>query len=211
MSAIADGIGSGYSPAPLATRRDLTPSAPARLDLGGVGTGTSGLGDGAYAPAGELGRLYQSSSHRWADAVKTRQTDQQLGQLSAKILDTHYELTQVKLYPPYPVDEPRRAAAIRQFNGVAAEVARLVPQQKLSPLPEQASTAQASNALDALERARTAVDAKRTELVRQALGTERQPSDHEAEQQAQDVRAELEHTEESGIARAQSTLLRQLS
>jgi hypothetical protein len=154
--------------------------------------------------------LYQGSSQRWADAVKTRQTDQQLSQLSTKILDTHYELTQVKLYPPYPVDEPRRAAAIRQFNGVAAEVARLVPQQKLSPLPNHASTAQATNALDALERARTAVDAKRTELVRQALGTERLPSDHEAEQQAQDVRAGLEHAEDSGIARAQSTLLRQL-
>jgi hypothetical protein len=155
--------------------------------------------------------LYLDSSQRWAAAVRTRQADQQLGQLSTRLLDTHYELTQVKLYPPYPVDEPRRAAAIRQFNGVAAEVARLVPQEKLNPLPNHASTAEATTALDALVRARAAVDAKRTELVQQARGPAGLPSDSEAEQQAQDLRAGFQNTEDSGIARAASPLLRQLS
>ena len=208
MSVIADGIGSGYTPAPAASRREPIPSAPARH---AGGSGEAGvIGDGSYAPTGELGRLYQASSERWANAVKVRQTHQQLGQLSTQILDTHYQLTQVKLYPPYPADEPRRAAVIRQFNGVAAEVARLVPQHRLAPLGPQASTAEATTALGSLERARTAVDAKRTELAQQSIGAAFASADNEAEKQAQDVRAGFQIVDESGIARAASTTLRQL-
>src|SRR5262249_28887413 len=55
-------------------------------------------------------------------------------------------LEQVKLYPPYPADEPRRAAVIREFNGIAAEVRKLIGSEVQSLAPT-ASTNEAEQAV----------------------------------------------------------------
>jgi hypothetical protein len=123
------------------------------------------------------------------------------------VTDLHQELDQVKLYPPYPIDEPRRAAAIRQFNGVAAEVARLVPAEQLRALTEHASVAEASTALDGLEQARDAIARRRITLELRITDAGSNPDEAAARSQA--LRAELQQTG-AGIVRPSSDLLRQV-
>jgi hypothetical protein len=140
--------------------------------------------------------------------VQARQLDRRLAKLERKMADLHQELDQVKLYPPYPADEPRRAAAIRQFNGVAAEVARLVPEEQLRQLGEHATIAEADQALDGLQHARGTIAQKRISLELEIA--QRGTGADEAAQWSLSVRIELEQTD-IGIVGDASDLLRHLS
>jgi hypothetical protein len=48
-----------------------------------------------------------------------------MGQIDAMLTDYRQELGIVKLYPPYPIDEPRRAALIRQLLNLKAQIDRV--------------------------------------------------------------------------------------
>jgi hypothetical protein len=85
--------------------------------------------------------LWEARGRAWAEAIQAYQRDRRLARFAEGAADTERQLRQLKLYPPYPLDEPRRAAAIRQFNGLAAEARRLIgTAADAAELDEQAST-----------------------------------------------------------------------
>ncbi len=147
MAAITDGVGSSIAPAGTFGRPTL--AAPPR-PIAGRGAG-SFSDAGAVGRFGDLGRLWEGRGRAWAEAVRIHQLDRRLGRFAERVTETQQRLEQVKLYPPYPINESRRAEAIRQFNGLAAEALRLIDADA-SPgaLPERASTAEAEAALVAL-------------------------------------------------------------
>lgn len=95
---------------------------------------------------------------RQADAV--RRTDRAADRLS-RAEDT---LQQVKLYPPYPADEPLRAKAIRQFNGLTAEAQRLLGDPPRPTLPHEATAEQIDAASEALTTTQASVAHRREAL-----------------------------------------------
>ncbi|MGE3618244.1 MAG: hypothetical protein AB7L66_20405 [Gemmatimonadales bacterium] len=159
-----------------------------------------------------LGRLYAARETALAEAGRIRQLDRKLSQVSKQLGENRTKLEQFKLYPPYPPDEPRRAEAIREFNGIAAEVKRLVaegavPQNLgLSPLAERASTADAETAVAALGTAQTSVEQQRASLAA-SVATGGEPA------VATESAAAAQELGQSGpgLSRAVSDLLRQLS
>jgi hypothetical protein len=203
-----DGIGSKFVPARPGEWRDVPSPAPAKLHPSESASSKS-VGAGDVGRFGDLGRLYEARGREWAEAVRIRQLDRRLSKIDERIGALLEELNQVKLYPPYPADEPRRAAAIRQFNGVAAEVARLAPERQLSKLPDNASTEVATAALERLQQTRLAVEQRRQELVVRFAADD--PAEKEAERQSEDARTQLGDTPEQGLTRTTSDLLRQLS
>jgi hypothetical protein len=70
----------------------------------------------------ELGQLFEARGRSWAEAIRIRELAQQLSKSGG---GRKGPSIQVKLYPPYPPDEPPQAATIRRFNGITAEVERI--------------------------------------------------------------------------------------
>jgi hypothetical protein len=179
MTPITDGLGIAT---PQTAPRErlgiaLTGATPRGRSGGHPGVAS---GAGAVGRFGDLGRLFESRGHRWAEAVKLRQQDGKLSQLARQIDSAATNLVPIKLYPPYPPDESRRAQAIRQFNGVAAEVAKAVGPEigaGLVPLSDRATTGEAERALDGLSRAGQAVAAARQRIAAAASsGTVPEPA-----------------------------------
>lgn len=163
-----DGIGGGLAVAVGGTRAFALPSPPPRVQ----GREPTSLGGPAERPT-SFGRLFESSGRLSGEAVGVRQLYRKLGRVAERIAAARTELEQMKLYPPYPVDEPRRAEAIRQFNGLAAEAARLVDREvSVSRLGPNASTAEAEAGVAALG----ALGA-RVESARQSLRTKVEPAE----------------------------------
>ena len=136
-----------------------------------VKTGRQG-GDrsAAEAATAQLG-VSHARSGSWTEAARVRHLDQKLGRVEGDAETLRFNLEQVKLYPPYPVNESRRAEAIRQFNGVASEVARLEALQSsgvLQPLAPNASTEQAEQAVAELGALVSTIGAARAALAADA-------------------------------------------
>lgn len=209
MAAITDGLGPGLVPAASAARRAF-PSppvptgradrqAPAQL----AGRGESNRGD--------LVRLYEARGRAWTDAAKTRQLDRTLGQLSEHAGEVKVRLEQVKLYPPYPIDESRRAETIREFNGLAAEVRRMNVVidgggVSLTSLAPNASTDEAERAVSGLTQAGTGIEAQRAGLAAAAAA----PGAGGAESWSLDIGSRLGDGTGGGISRQAGDLLRQI-
>ena len=147
--AITEGIGPGYGATGITGRREpVAPSVPSQRPESGRSEPSAGQGVGRHS---DLGRLYADRGRVWAEAVQVRQQDRKLARVAEKASAVQAKLDQVKLYPPYPIDEPRRAEAIREFNGLAAEVRKMIatgaaPSVTVTSLPPAASTAQAEQA-----------------------------------------------------------------
>lgn len=130
-------------------RTAFTPTVPGRWE--GVSPSPAGNGRrGGDAPAADVATVEigagQLRSGSWTDAARVRHLDQKLGRVARDAETLRFNLEQVKLYPPYPINESRRAETIRQFNGLATEVARLegLTLQALAP---NASTERAEQAV----------------------------------------------------------------
>ncbi len=209
MAAITDGFGPGFVPPPSAARRAL-PSPP--VPTGPVDhLGPAPLAGQGESNRGDLVRLYEARGRGWTDAVKTRQLDRTLGQLSEHAGEVKVRLEQVKLYPPYPIDESRRAETIREFNGLAAEVRRMNVVLdgggvSLTTLAKNASTDEAERAVSALTDAGASLEARRASLAAAAAA----PGAGRAESQSLDIGSRLGDGAGSGISRQAGDLLRQI-
>jgi hypothetical protein len=160
---------------------------------------------------GALGRLFESRGREWADALQLRQRDRKLGRFTEKLQTLRDRLEQVKLYPPYPLDESKRAAAIRQFNGVAEEAARLVARGTdgidLGSLAPDAPTADVERAIDALAQLQAAI-AERRSSEQPATGGD--SGEHAAARLSDSARGQLVDSAK-GLSRQASQLLRELA
>jgi hypothetical protein len=165
MGTITAGIGA-RSTATGTVDRPASLPAPERV---GRGQAKRSAGAGEVGRYGDLGRLWDRRGASWAEAVRVRQLDRKLSRTADRVNETRSDLQQVKLYPPYPIDEPRRAAAIRQFNGIAEEVRRLDAHREAVPvlrtLGETASTAEAEAAIAALGQFGVAIAGRRAALA----------------------------------------------
>jgi hypothetical protein len=187
---------------------DRPASLPAP-ERAGRGQAKRSAGAGEVKPYGELVRMWERRGASWADAVQVRQIDGKLSRVAEQVSQTRYDLQQVKLYPPYPIDEPRRAQAIRQFNGIAEEVRRLdvARNHGMTALGEGASTAEAEAAIAALGRVGSAIAGRRAALAEQA------PSRGEVDQ-AEASSLEVSRSlgdQDLALARSSEELLRQIA
>lgn len=205
MAAISDGVGLRTS-GPGFGGRVGSPAAPT-----GSGQRQSSPVPGAVEPArfGNLPKLFQAQAAGFAKAVRVRQNDRSLSRAAERAAEARVSLQLFKLYPPYPVDEPRRAQAIREFNGVAAEVKRLgvvrPDESGLGQLADSASTADVEGALGGLARASGAIETSRATLAKNG------PSVDESRQAESDsVGVGLTLGEGLAIARRPDALLRQI-
>ncbi len=136
-------------------RTTFTPTTPGRWEGVSPSPGRS-RGRDADVPAADAATVEVGAGHArsgsWTDAARVRHLDQKLGRVARDAESLRFNLEQVKLYPPYPVNESRRAETIRQFNGLAMEVARLemTSGASLQALAPDASTAQAEQAVQGL-------------------------------------------------------------
>jgi hypothetical protein len=117
----------------------------------------------------------------------------------------------VKLYPPYPLDEPKGAAAIRQFNGVADEAARLVARGTdgidLRSLEPAAPTADVERAIESLVQLQAAIAEQRS-ARKPAQGSD--GGEHVAALLSDSARGQLVDSGQ-GLSRQASPLLRELA
>lgn len=211
MAAITDGIGPSFSSTGVSGRRDAgRPSSPSnRTDRGRPETSSGPEGAGRFTG---LGQLYQDRGHVYAEAIKVRQLDKKLSRVADQAKDVKVKLDQVKLYPPYPIDEPRRAEAIREFNGLAAEVKKMVasgetPQLELAPLSPTATTAEAEQAAAAAGEVSDRFGAQRAALA----GAVDASGAGSAEADATAIASGLSAQAGSGISRQVSDLLIQIA
>ncbi len=209
MTAITDGIGITLAPTSVIGRRQAavpSPSSPADR-----GQPERSAGAGGTSRRGELGRLYEERGHIWAEAVRVRQLDRKLGRLADQAGEVKVRLEQVKLYPPYPANESRRAETIREFNGLTAEVRKMIaggetPEVGLAPLSAAASTAEAEQGVSRLDDVAHRFDAQRSALAA-AVGT---TDGTGAEVRSAEVGQALGSVEQSGISRQVTDLLLEL-
>ena len=195
MAVITDGFGPNIVPAGSVARRAWSlPSPPERA-------GRTQSSEQAGGP-GEASRL--GNPARWAEAAATRQLDRTLGRLSDKTHEIGTKLEQVKMYPPYPIDEPRRAAAIREFNGLAAEVQRM--NVIITALDPHASTAEAEQAVTSLTQVGEGLQGRRAGLAAAAAV----PGAGRAEGQSLAIGGALGDTDVGGISRQAGDVLRQI-
>ena len=205
MAAIADGIGSGFTSAGVVGRREpAAPSPPA--GRGSRSQPVNPVPDSGVGYSG-LGRLFAAREHVWAEAGRVRQQDRKLSQVAKQISDNKTKLEQVKLYPPYPPNESRRAEAIREFNGIAAEVRRLVAEGvvegvSLPSLESGSSTAEAEAAVAALGAAQTRVQTHRVNLAAQVAT----PGDRAAESESARLGLALGENDQGGLSRSAGEL-----
>jgi len=206
MTAISDGFGTSFAPTGVIGRRQATVSSPpSRADRGQPAQGAGASGASRH---GELGRLYEERGHVWAEAVRVRQLDRKLGRLADTAGEVKVRLEQVKLYPPYPANESRRAETIREFNGLAAEVRKMItggetPELTLAPLSPTASTAEAEQGVAALDDVAQRFTAQRNALAA-AVGTSAADVDSSELGQA------LSTVDQGGISRQVTDLLLEL-
>ena len=204
MAAISDGL--GLRPPGSGFGRQVGPAVSTRS-----GQRLPGPATGAVEPArfGRLPKLFQAQAVGAAEAVQVRQTDRKLSRAADRVAEALVSLQQFKLYPPYPIDEPRRAQAIRQFNGVAAEVKRLgvvrPDEPGLGQLADSSSPTDADTALRALGRVAGAIAASRA-----ALASNGPSADESRLAEAASVGVGLSLGEGLTIARRPDALLRQI-
>jgi hypothetical protein len=158
---------------------------------------------------GDLGRLWESRGRAWAEAVRIHQLDRRLGRFAEQVSETQHQLEQVKLYPPYPIDEPRRARAIRQFNGLVAEARRLI-HADVSPaeLGDRATTGEAEAAVVALGRVGGRVAGERASLADKLSAEAEAP---EAGLVSGEVGHRFETWSDGRLTRASGDVLRQIA
>lgn len=209
MAAITDGFGPGFVTAASAARRALpSPPVPTGRTDRQAWAQPAGRGE---SNRGDLVRLYEARGRAWTEAAKARQLDQALGRLSEHAGEVKVRLEQVKLYPPYPIDEFRRAETIREFNGLAAEVRRMnvvidgggVSLRSLAP---NASTDEAERAVGALTQAGAGIEARRAGLAAAVAA----PGAGGAESRSLDIGSRLGDGTVGGISRQAGDLLRQV-
>lgn len=207
MAAITDGHGINVAlPGVTGKSAVVPPSSPERS----AGRGTVARSDdaGAVGRFGDLGRLWETRGEEWAAAVRIHQRDRQLGRLADRASETAQRLEQVKLYPPYPVNESRRTQAIREFNGLAAEARRLVAAGAApAELGTQATTAEAEVAVAALRQLGGRVAGVRAEVSARFSVEAEVPA---AESTSAEVGEALEGGEDRRLSRGSTDLLRQL-
>jgi hypothetical protein len=128
---------------------------------------------GEVGQIGGLGRLLASRGASLAGARQVRHLEEELGRFADRVASSKSELEQVKLYPPYPIDEPRRAQAIREFNGIAAEVERMGPPAggRSIQLGPTASTGEAEQAIEVLTAVAAKIEGRRAELAASVAAT----------------------------------------
>lgn len=211
MGAIIDGIGPSFAPAYVARQSAPLPS-PTANGRTGRGQPAQAAGAGETERFGDLGRLYEARGHGWAEAVRVRQLDGKLGKLADRAGDVKVELEQVKLYPPFPIDEPRRAAAIREFNGLAEEIKKMetngeAPGVKLTTLAPNASTAAAESAANALLQVQHRLESRRAALAERVASG----SGGDAEASSRNVGTALGGGGGTGITGVATDLLRQIA
>ncbi len=204
--ATTEGVGPRFVPVGPAPTRSSAPSARSER-------GQSALAEPIPKPQhlGDLPALFETRRRALAQAVETRQLDRTLGGLSATTSQVKARLEEVKLYPPYPVNESRRAEAIREFNGLAAEARRLAvafgaPRQSLDALAPNASTAEAEQAISGLTVVGQNVAARRAKLA----ATAEAPKGAGAETQSIQIGSALGHGDFAGLTRQAGELLRQI-
>ena len=211
MAAIADGIGTSISPAQPAGRWAvaLPPPSEGRTDPSQPAVVASRPG---VAAAGELGRLYGARSQVLTEAVQVRQTVRKLDRVAGRAQAVQEKLDRVKLYPPYPTDEPERAKAIREFNGVAQEVKRMIgsgegPVVELNGLRPGAAPAELDRAAQSAREVTFRFEAQRAALAQQVASG----SGAEAEVQSKGLGTALGETAGAGLSRRAADLLRQIA
>lgn len=208
MASITDGIGSGFGSAGIGRREPAVPSTPDRRARFAPAerAGTDDVGT-----RGALGRLFEARVAGLAGAKQIRQLDRRLEQTQAQLSESRVQLQQFKLYPPYPIDEPKRAQAIREFNGLAEEIERLTghgpPKDLVLPrLAETAGPGDADVALGSIEYARIRVDAERATLVASVSSGDDAP----AAAQSAEIAGGLADASPTGLSRSAAALLRQI-
>ena len=211
MASITDGIGPSFGPAVLAGRQAASVS-PLSAGPTGRRQPAPSVGEDGIGRFGDLGRLYEARKHVWTEAVRVRNLDQKLSRVADRAGEVRVKLEQVKLYPPYPVDEPRRAEAIREFNGIAEEVKRRAttgeaPKIGLTALKPHASTAEAEHAAESLGQVREQFQAERATLARNAASG----AGAEAESGSHGVGVALGEAHGAGLSVRASDLLRQIA
>lgn len=174
MTAITDGFGPNIVPAGSVARRAWSLPSP---------------------PAERAGRTESSA---------TRQLDRTRGRLAEKTNEIRTRLEPVKLYPPDPIDEPRRAAAVREFNGLAAEVKRM--NVVISALDPNASTAEAEQAVTSLPQVGEGLQGRRAGLAAGAAV----PGAGPAEGQSLAIGSALGDGDGGGISRQAGDVLCQI-
>ncbi len=205
MAAIAGGVGPRFAPAEVAAGRATPfPSVP-----GGRREVPANTGD--IASTEGLVRFYEAQGQRFDEAVTIRQVDRTLGRLFGETDDVKVRLEQVKLYPPYPIDESRRARAIRDFNGLTAEVRRMhvtidPAGASLTSLSPNASTEEAERAVSALAQVGIGIQAKRAVLAAETAP----PPAGSATRQSLEVAAQLGESDIGGISRNSGDVLRRI-
>lgn len=211
MAAIADGVGTSISPAQPAGRWAvaLPPSPEGRTDRNepAVVAGRSGV-----EPVGDLGRLYGARSQGLTEAVHVRQTVRKLDRVAGRAQAVQEKLDRVKLYPPYPTDEPERAKAIREFNGVAQEVKRMIgtgegPVVELKGLRPGATPVELDRAAQSAREVTFRFGAQRTALAQRVSSG----AGVEAEVQSRGLGLALGETAAAGLSRRAADLLRQIA
>ncbi len=205
MAAITGGFGPRLALPDLAAGRAMPiPSVRAgRLEVP-PSAGDPGRSEGVV-------RWYEARGQRFDEAVKIRQVDRTLGRLVDEVDEVKVRLEQVKLYPPYPIDESRRAQAIRDFNGLTAEVKRMhviidTAGASLTSLAPNASTDDAEQAVGALTQVGIGIRASRLSLAAQSAP----PEAATAKQQSLEVAAQLRDRDVGGVSRPTGDVLRQI-
>lgn len=211
MAAIVDGIGLSITPAQPAGRWAVPLPSPSedRTDRSqpAVVAGHDGVGR-----FGELGRLYAARGQVLTEAVHVRQAIRKLSRVADRAGDVGQALERVKFYPPYPTDEPVRAKAFREFNGIAQEVKRMVgngeaPTVELNALRPGATFAELDQAAQSAVEVQGRFDAQRASLAQHAASG----SGVEAEAQSKHVGTELGGVDSAGLSRRAADLLRQIA
>jgi len=211
MSAITDGIGpilaptqtvgrwASPFPSPSAGRTDRSePAVPAGGDDPGH--------------LGDLRRLYEARGQSATEAVHVRQIDRKLSRVADRAGEARGRLDQVKFYPPYPADEPVRAKAIREFNGIAQEVRRMVgngeaPAVELHALRPGATSVEIEQAASSMGEVQHRFEAERARL---AQGASSGPGT-DVEASSQGVGSALGEADGAGLSRRAADLLRQIA
>lgn len=155
----------------------------------GPGTGpaynevVSGAGDRPDAPstastvsAGDRTDLTDAVSPRaealFAAATSVRTADAAMSDAEGLLQQLRDQLQMVKLYPPYPANEPRRAALVRQLLGIQKQLAAqggAVGGLKLPQISESMTPAAVDQSLAAAGAAAKTIAARRASLAGDSL------------------------------------------
>jgi hypothetical protein len=190
-----------------------------RVELSGAPDGQQDVSFGREPFAAKLEQQARAGLIRRFDR-RLATFDRDLGQLQD-------QLERVKLYPPYPPGEPRRAALIRRFNGMQRDIARLVPKgletgdqtpgepggegYGVAPLSDAAPAGEVEARLQEVTDVRTQVAGQRKRLVQEVAGSGPMFAAEEAERMSKAVGLSLARAKIKGLTGDEAEILRRFN